>query len=62
MYPSSMAAQTAQVASQEGQYLGKKFKALAAAKASDLETRDADDAVYSPFKYAHMGSLGQAKS
>lgn len=51
-------AQTAQVASQQGQYLGKKFRALAKVRPEDKNSNDVDDSVYAPFKYAHMGSLG----
>ncbi|KAG8907188.1 hypothetical protein FRB99_005160 [Tulasnella sp. 403] len=51
---------TAQVASQQGKYLGKKFCKLAqqrrVMKANDVA--DEDDAVYAePFKYEHLGSL-----
>jgi hypothetical protein len=52
--------QTAQVASQQGKYLGKKLSKLAkqhrtlAANEIDVD----DDATYSePFKYRHLGSL-----
>lgn len=54
--------QTAQVASQQGKYLGKKFAALAkeADNPSTQTATDVDDEVYKPFKYAHFGSLGQS--
>lgn len=52
--------QTAQVASQQGKYLGNKLHLLAAKRdtlaANDLTT-DADDAVTGPFNYRHLGSL-----
>ncbi|KAF7967254.1 hypothetical protein HWV62_35045 [Athelia sp. TMB] len=51
---------TAQVASQQGKYLGKKFTKLARQRtvlaANDLASTT-DEAVYRPFRYAHMGSL-----
>lgn len=53
--------QTAQVANQQGVYLGKKFSKIAqtghdAAAANEVYD-DPDDMLYSPFKYTHMGSL-----
>jgi len=51
---------TAQVASQQGKYLGKKLTKLArqhkVLDANGIATRD-DEAVYRPFKYVHLGSL-----
>jgi hypothetical protein len=51
--------QTAQVASQQGHYLGKKLSKLARAHdtliANDIY--DMDEAVSDPFKYRHLGSL-----
>ena len=55
----SVDAQTAQVASQQGSYLGKKLSTLAARRsilaANDLV--ETDEAVSAPFRYAHLGSL-----
>lgn len=52
--------QTAQVAEQEGKYLGKKFTKLARQRnvvdANGLPVTD-DEAVYRPFRYVHMGNL-----
>jgi NADH dehydrogenase FAD-containing subunit len=52
--------QTAQVASQQGKYLGKMFGKLAKS-ASTLKANglpDLDDESYAvPFKYTHLGSL-----
>lgn len=51
---------TAQVASQQGEYLGHMFSKLAneyeTLKANGIENVD-DEAYYSPFKYHHLGSL-----
>jgi len=51
---------TAQVAEQEGKYLGKKFTKLARQRnvndTNGLPVTD-DEAVYRPFRYVHMGSL-----
>ncbi|KAH7910637.1 nucleotide-binding domain-containing protein [Hygrophoropsis aurantiaca] len=50
---------TAQVASQQGKYLGKKFNKLA--KQHDVlvanDVTDVDEAVSEPFRYTHLGSL-----
>jgi len=52
--------QTAQVASQQGKYLGKKFNKLSHQRrvrnANELVPID-DEALYRPFKYIHLGSL-----
>ena len=53
--------QTAQVANQQGVYLGKKLSKIAksghdAAVANEVYD-DPDDMLYTPFKYRHMGSL-----
>lgn len=51
--------QLAQVASQQGKYLGKKLNKLAH-QSSVLSKNDipfTDEAVSPPFKYKHMGSL-----
>ncbi|GAA6062318.1 hypothetical protein JCM10212_006870 [Sporobolomyces blumeae] len=53
---------TAQVADQEGKYLGKKFNALASSHQNQLAISngmydDPDDVLYDPFSYRHMGSL-----
>lgn len=56
---SNRVSQTAQVASQQGKYLGKKLKKLARQQRTLTanELLD-DDAAYSePFKYRHLGSL-----
>lgn len=54
---------TAQVASQQGKYLGAKFTKLAKQRAT-LEKNEmgtsgvgVDEAVASPFRYMHLGSL-----
>jgi NADH dehydrogenase FAD-containing subunit len=51
--------QTAQVASQEGKYLGRKLSKLAKQepilKQNDISATD--EAVSSPFEYKHLGSL-----
>ena len=50
---------TAQVAAQEGKYLGKKLSKLAQQR-HILEANDipfSDEAVYAPFRYSHLGSL-----
>jgi NADH dehydrogenase len=51
---------TAQVASQQGKYLGRKFTKFARQRkvleANGLDPTD-DEAVFRPFKYAHLGSL-----
>jgi len=51
---------TAQVACQQGKYLGKKLTKLARQRKvmddNGLAPQD-DEAVYKPFKYAHLGSL-----
>lgn len=51
--------QTAQVASQQGKYLGKKLTQLAKKRevleANDV--KDLDEAVSGPFRYTHLGSL-----
>ncbi|GAA5894613.1 uncharacterized protein JCM6883_002155 [Sporobolomyces salmoneus] len=53
---------TAQVADQEGKYLGKKFSKLARAHNDQVAIDngvydDPDDLLYEPFSYRHMGSL-----
>lgn len=52
--------QTAQVASQQGKYLGKMFgrlaKQSATLKANDIPQLD-DEAYWEPFNYFHLGSL-----
>lgn len=52
--------QTAQVASQQGKYLGKMFGKLAKSretlKANGVTDMD-DAAYYTPFTYTHLGSL-----
>jgi NADH dehydrogenase len=52
--------QTAQVAAQQGKYIGHKLHLLAAKRdnlvANDLPA-DADEAVARPFSYRHLGSL-----
>ncbi|KAG9023242.1 hypothetical protein FRB95_013351 [Tulasnella sp. JGI-2019a] len=53
---------TAQVASQQGKYLGKKFNFLARPSTKEAMTQNEifidDDAVhYEPFQYTHLGSL-----
>jgi NADH dehydrogenase len=51
--------QTAQVASQQGKYLGKKLSQLAK-KREVLEANgvhDLDEAISGPFRYTHLGSL-----
>ncbi|KAN0065853.1 hypothetical protein ACQY0O_000984 [Thecaphora frezii] len=56
---------TAQVASQQGKYLGKKLNVLAKHRDSgedmnphnEIEVLDVDDAVYKPFSYTPLGSL-----
>lgn len=52
---------TAQVASQQGKYLGRKLSKLARQRdvlaANELVGAGADEAVSSPFKYMHLGSL-----
>ncbi|KAJ9116143.1 hypothetical protein QFC20_000822 [Naganishia adeliensis] len=51
---------TAQVASQQGEYLGKKFTQLSKQHDTLIKNQmmDLDDAAYSkPFKYMHLGSL-----
>ena len=51
---------TAQVADQQGQYLGKKLNKVAdmaeTARLNDLGD-DPDDVAYDPFEYRHLGSL-----
>jgi len=51
---------TAQVASQQGKYIGRKLTKLARHHkligANGLRSMD-DEALYRPFKYAHLGSL-----
>ena len=53
--------QTAQVASQQGKYLGSKLSLLArrqaVLEANGLSPADFDDAVASAFRYRHLGSL-----
>lgn len=54
-----MDVQTAQVASQQGKYLGKKLGRLAS-KHEVLEAnsvKDLDEAVSGPFRYRHLGNL-----
>lgn len=58
----SFTLQTAQVASQQGKYIGKKLNFLAEPSTKDAMTRNEifvdDDAVhYEPFSYTHLGSL-----
>ncbi|KAI1791636.1 nucleotide-binding domain-containing protein [Ganoderma leucocontextum] len=52
---------TAQVASQQGKYLGKKLSKIAARQdvleANGVGVEGADDAVAQPFRYTHLGSL-----
>ncbi|KAI0362648.1 nucleotide-binding domain-containing protein [Trametes cingulata] len=52
---------TAQVASQQGKYLGKKLSAVAqhrkVLEANGLRPEEADEAVSGPFRYFHLGSL-----
>ena len=52
---------TAQRANQQGQYLARKFNAIARAQpgmlANQIDYGDLDDAVYKAFQYRHMGSL-----
>ena len=52
---------TAQRANQQGQYLGRKFNAIARARpgmaANQVDYGDLDGAVYKAFSYHHMGSL-----
>lgn len=52
---------TAQVAEQQGKYLGKKFARLAATGHDQLQAMDVqddmDDILYEPFSYKHLGSL-----
>ncbi|KAH9928525.1 nucleotide-binding domain-containing protein [Epithele typhae] len=52
---------TAQVASQQGKYLGKKFSKLSkkqpTLEANGLHPADFDDAIAQPFRYTHLGSL-----
>ena len=50
---------TAQVAAQQGKYLGKKLHKIAVADPSRLPSIRslADEAVSKPFKYLHLGSL-----
>ncbi|KZP21177.1 nucleotide-binding domain-containing protein [Athelia psychrophila] len=51
---------TAQVASQQGKYLGKKFTKLARQRtvlAANELASTTDEVVYRPFRYSHMGSL-----
>jgi NADH dehydrogenase len=53
---------TAQVADQEGKYLGKKFSKLARSHNDQVAIDngvydDPDDLLYEPFNYRHMGSL-----
>jgi NADH dehydrogenase len=53
--------QTAQVASQQGKYIGKKLRKLAESKevleANIVPPTAADEAVGSPFHYSHLGNL-----
>ena len=52
---------TAQVASQQGKYLGRKFTRLARQQgvlaANDVPMGLSDEFVTSPFRYQHLGSL-----
>ena len=52
---------TAQVASQQGKYLGRKLSKLARQRetlvANDVPVGAADEFVSQPFKYQHLGSL-----
>ncbi|KAI0707884.1 nucleotide-binding domain-containing protein [Earliella scabrosa] len=52
---------TAQVASQQGKYLGKKLSQIAQRRpvleANGLRMEEADEAVGGPFRYLHLGSL-----
>ncbi|GAA6020279.1 hypothetical protein JCM8202_002607 [Rhodotorula sphaerocarpa] len=53
---------TAQVASQQGEYLGKKLSTVGKRQLDDTMLKnglydDPDDVVYEPFKYKHMGSI-----
>ena len=54
-------APTAQVASQQGKYLGKKLSRLAQRRAvfeaNGLALADAEEAAAGPFRYLHLGSL-----
>ena len=53
--------QTAQVASQQGKYIGKKLHKIAHSKetleANCVPISAADEAVAKPFRYLHLGSL-----
>ena len=55
------APQTAQVASQQGKYLGKKLSTVAqrqgVLEANGLQAAEADEAVAPAFRYMHLGSL-----
>jgi NADH dehydrogenase FAD-containing subunit len=56
----SHTSQTAQVASQQGKYLGHKLHLLAAKRDTLIANEfpaDADDALTGPFTYRHLGSL-----
>ncbi|EKM55109.1 uncharacterized protein PHACADRAFT_183946 [Phanerochaete carnosa HHB-10118-sp] len=52
---------TAQVASQQGKYLGRKLSRVARQRpvlaANDLTTNEGDEFVSGPFRYRHLGSL-----
>ena len=52
---------TAQVASQQGKYLGRKFTKIAKQRgvlaANELVGAGVDEAVSQPFRYMHLGSL-----
>ncbi|PLN79577.1 putative NADH-ubiquinone oxidoreductase 64 kDa subunit [Aspergillus taichungensis] len=52
---------TAQRANQQGEYLGRKLRKIAAAtpgmRTNEIDYGDLDEAVYKAFKYRHLGSL-----
>lgn len=48
---------TAQVASQQGKYLGKKLRKLARSTSQVNSMAKLDESVSKPFKYRHLGSL-----
>jgi NADH dehydrogenase len=54
---STILPQTAQVASQQGKYLGKKFSKIAHRDHVLALPATHDEVVYRPFRYIHMGSL-----
>lgn len=48
---------TAQVASQQGKYLGRKLTRLARAREAGGELEPQDEEIASAFRYRHLGSL-----